>query len=311
MTTFPTNFVLSLSALDPSFEGTPEEFAVHLVDRVEVRTTALWYGVSIVSSLPVANVGPVLLNGTQLYVWDEGESTYKPLDITPSLDVEPADKWVLVSDAGTWSWKKISDFWSWSTLSIGNLTPGAAGTIAYSDGTTNQWGTPSVALPAKSVPTTKLVGDVADTGRYLQVQADGTVVPKETATARGAVKETAEADVPADGSGATIDIPDGGAAVAIKVRLVAKATPLFTSAPAGDYGWVIGEEVDPAAFSTDSGSGARIPSFHFIEQPTKWLLFRQHDLGGVGTVQLGRRDVANQPPVNIDPSKWAWKVYYF
>lgn len=306
MTTFPTNYVLRLSALDPAFEGTPQEYAEHLVDRLEVRATSLTYGLSIWSALPVSNEGPGLLDGDKLYVWDEGESKYVPADITDSLDVKPADKYVLVSDAGVWGWKLASELWAWSNLGIGNLVAGAAGTIAYSDGTLNKWGIPDVALPAKSVAISKLKADPADAGKFPQAQADGTFALSALASVRGQVLMTAEYAVPA--AGQSVSIPRPAGAVLINAFLRAKATPLFLGS--SNFGWSVGEEVRIEDIALEWADGARTTAFSVAQSETYWKIVRHNDAAGdiVGQGELPNRESGTNF-VQIQDAQYAnWKL---
>lgn len=281
MTTFPSNYVLRLSALDPAFEGTPQEYAEHLVDRLEVRSTSETYGISIWTSLPVANEGPGLLGGDKLYVWDENQSKYVPADITDSLDVQTTGKYVLVSDAGVWGWKLASDLWTWSNLGLGNLVAGAAGTIAYSDGTVNAWGAPDVALPAKSVSNTKLKADPAEAGKFAQAQADGSVTFSAIGTIRGQVLTTQEYEVPATGESVAIPRPSG--AVRIQAKLVAKTAPLFFGS--SNYGWTVGEEVDLFSIALELADTARTTAFSIADSESYWTVTRHNDAAGSVTGQ--------------------------
>lgn len=306
MTTYPSNLILRLSALDPGLETTPQGYAEHLVDRLEVRSTSQTYGTSIVSSLPVSNIGPVLLGGLKWYVWDEGSSTYVPVDITDSLAAPATLKYVLTSDTGVVAWKSAADFWAWFGLTASNITPGAAGTLIYSNGAASAWGAPDVALPAKSVAISKLKAEAADAGKIATAQSDGSVSWSATSTARGQFSRTAEADLPNDGEGEPAIRPTSATRGA-RAWLIAKTSPLFVG---GDYGWSVGDEVPIECVDVEGGSGARLVGLYLIQKPAEWVLFRQHDTGGSGSLQLGRRDVSNQNPVDIDPTKWKWFVEY-
>lgn len=306
MTTYPSNLILRLSALDPGLETTPQGYAEHLVDRLEVRSTSQTYGTSIVSSLPVSNIGPVLLGGLKWYVWDEGSSTYVPVDIKDSLNAPATLKYVLTSDTGTVAWKSASEFWAWFGLTAANITPGAAGTLIYSNGAASAWGTPDVALTTKSVAISKLKAEAADAGKIATAQSDGSVSWSATSTARGQFNRTAELDLPADGEGEPAIRPASTTRGA-RAWLIAKTSPLFTG---GDYGWSVGDEIPVECVDTDVGSGGRVVGLYLIQKPAEWVLFRPHDFGGGGNLQLGRRDVSNGSPVEIDPTKWKWFVEY-
>ncbi len=308
MVTYPTNLTLALANLDPAFVGTPQQYAEHVVSRLEIVALTQNYGISIVSALPVANEGPVLLGGTRLYVWSENTSQYIPLDIVDSLGVNSTGKYVLTTDTGVLAWKTVADLWSWSGIGIANLSPGAAGTIAYSNGTVNAWGTPDVALPVKSVPFSKLRAEAADVGKYLQAQADGTVVWSTLGSARGQIITTAEFDIPTTG-GAVVSIQRPAGAIRIECLLVAKTAPLFVGG--SNYGWSVGEEVHLEDFVIDMGSASRSSAFCVITQPEYWVVRREWSTNG-GTVPplLGNREVPSSVHLPIDVTKWKIVIRY-
>lgn len=303
MTTYPSNLILRLSALDPGLETTPQGYAEHLVDRLEVRSTSQTYGTSIVSSLPVSNIGPVLLGGLKWYVWDEGSSTYVPVDITDSLKAPATLKYVLTSDTGIVTWRDPAAFWAWFGLTAASIAPGAAGTLIYSNGAASAWGIPDVALPAKSVAISKLKAEAADAGKIATAQSDGSVSWSATSTARGQFSRTAEADLPNDGEGEPAIRPTSATRGA-RAWLVAKTSPLFVG---GDYGWSVGDEIPIECVDVDGGSSSRLVGLYLIQKPAEWVLFRQH---GDGVLYLGRRDVSNALQAAIDPTKWKWFVEY-
>lgn len=315
MTTYPSNLILRLSALDPGLETTPQGYAEHLVDRLEVRSTSQTYGTSIVSSLPVSNIGPVLLGGLKWYVWDEGSSTYVPVDITDSLAAPATSKYVLTSDTGVVAWKSAVDFWTWFGLTASNIAPGAAGTLIYSNGAASAWGVPDVALTAKSVAITKLKSEAADAGKIATAQSDGSVAWSASATARGQFNRTAETDLPNDGEGEPVLRPSSATRGA-RAWLVAKTSPLFVginggAATPGDYGWSVGEEVAIEAVDLELSDGARGSAFTLIQKPAEWVLFSNHDYGNSNAyLELPRRDVTTGSPVVIDRTKWKWFVEY-
>lgn len=109
-TSTQTGLVISAAPIDPAFEGTPQEFFDHIVERMKIIAP---FGIStfvISDTIPSSNVGPLLRGGTQWWVWDEALSTYVPLDVSESVDppyqvsaTPPADTAVplwLQTDAG-------------------------------------------------------------------------------------------------------------------------------------------------------------------------------------------------------------------
>ena len=126
-----TNLIVVVAPLDPAFVGTPQEFVDHIVERTSIKSPSGFFNVVIADAAPISNQGLLLLGGLKPYAWDTGTSQYVPVDITDSLYVEPAGKWVLTSDNGTWQWKSISDLFTWGSVGIGSLVAGAPGTIGW------------------------------------------------------------------------------------------------------------------------------------------------------------------------------------
>lgn len=312
MQLFDTNYVIAAEPIDPAFVGTLQEYFDHCVARMSIKSPTAPYNVIVSDSKPQSNQGLLLLGGTKVYVWDEDQSAYVPANITDSLFAPGTGKAVFTVDDGNFIWKTPSDFVSWLNFGIGSLTTGAAGTIAYSNGTINAWGTPEVALVAKSISIAKLKSEAADAGKFAQAQADGTVLWSTTGSARGQVAVTAEATVPADAASVEITRPDG--AVALDICLVAKASPLFTgisgSTAPGDYGYVVGEELSIFSPDTGVGDGARITAFDVIKQSAKWIIHRRHDFSGAGGVQVGNRLTPTGTPVDLNLGNWKIIIRY-
>lgn len=312
MQLYDTNYVIAAEPIDPAFVGTLQQYFDHCVARMSIKSPTAPYNVIVSDSKPQSNQGLLLLGGTKLYVWDEDQSSYVPANIGDSLFAPGTGKAVFTVDDGSFIWKTPSDFISWLNVGIGSLTPGAAGTIAYSNGTANAWGTPEVALTAKSVSIAKLKCEAADAGKFAQAQADGSVLWSTTGSARGQTAVTPEATVPADGGFVEIPRPDG--AIALDIYLVAKASPLFTgidgSTAPGDYGYVVGEELSIYSPDTDSGAGARVTSFDVIKQASKWIIHHRYDLGGVGHTQVGNRQTPTGNPVDLNLGNWKIVIRY-
>lgn len=81
-----SQFVLRAAPLPPNFKGTIQQLFEAMIDRLEVVTNANIF--QELDELPSSNEGPVLLHGTQWWVWDETLVAYKPLDISESETLE-------------------------------------------------------------------------------------------------------------------------------------------------------------------------------------------------------------------------------
>lgn len=313
MQLYDTNYVLAAEPLDPAFVGTLQEYFDHCVARLSIKSPTAPYNVIVSDSKPLSNQGLLLLGGTKVYVWDEDVPGYVPADIVDSLYAPGTGKAVFTVDGGVLSWKNPSDLLTWLAFGIGSLTPGAAGTIAYSNGTTNAWGIPETALPAKSVSIGKVKCEAADAGKFAQAQADGSVIWATTGSARGQVTSVESLTLPVAGEDVEITRPSG--AVRLEAKLVATADNMFAgcvdaSATPGNYGWTIGEEVDILAVDLESGSGGRVRAFNVIDGSAKWYVHRKSLIGGSGYLELARRDSSTGKVAYMDASKWKIVIRY-
>lgn len=80
-----TPFRIRASALDPSFELSPQEFFDAMVERMSIVAPTGYYGIVVSDSEPESNIGLWLRGGTKPYVWNESTNQYVPLDISDSL----------------------------------------------------------------------------------------------------------------------------------------------------------------------------------------------------------------------------------
>lgn len=80
-----TPFRIRASALDPSFELSPQEFFDAMVERMSIVAPTGYYGIVVADAEPESNIGLWLRGGTKPYVWDEVTNRYIPLDISESL----------------------------------------------------------------------------------------------------------------------------------------------------------------------------------------------------------------------------------
>jgi len=79
-----TNLIIQMAPIPATFEGTPQEFAAAMVQRMSIvsPTGTNFFVISDVE--PTSNVGPWLKNGTQWWVFDDATKRYVPLDISAS-----------------------------------------------------------------------------------------------------------------------------------------------------------------------------------------------------------------------------------
>lgn len=312
MQLYDTNYVLAAEPIDPAFIGTPQEFFDHMVLRLSIKSPTAPYNVVVSDSTPLSNQGLLLLGGTKIYVWDEGQSKYVPANITDSLYAPGTGKAIFTSEDGQLEWRTPSDFLLWLSLGLGNLTPGAAGTIAYSNGATNLWGTPDVALPAKSVAVAKLKCEAADAGKYAQAQADGSVLWAALGSARSQVGSVEELTWPTVGAGKQIARPSG--AVRLQVRAVATASDMFSgvvgaASTPGSYGWSVGDEVELDEIDLEVGSASRVTAFNVVDSAAYWTVHRKYISGGQ-YLELARRDSPTGNPAYMDLTKWKIVIRY-
>lgn len=79
-----TGLVIVAAPLPPDFCGTLQEFYQEMVERFQIMSPSGIAFFSQGSVLPSSNMGLFLLNGTQLYVFNEDTGQYEPLDISAS-----------------------------------------------------------------------------------------------------------------------------------------------------------------------------------------------------------------------------------
>lgn len=73
---------IQAAPLPTDFRGTPQEMLDAWLDRIEIVSDLLGFVLS--DTQPSSNQGPWLKNGNQIWVWDETDSTYVPLDVSAS-----------------------------------------------------------------------------------------------------------------------------------------------------------------------------------------------------------------------------------
>jgi hypothetical protein len=85
----PLPLTILIAPLPSDFEGTPQELADAIAERLSIETqeSLALYGTGPV--LPTSDEGPFLLNGTTWYVWDTGTMAYVPQTIEFQDDINP------------------------------------------------------------------------------------------------------------------------------------------------------------------------------------------------------------------------------
>lgn len=86
--TYKTSLRLSGAPLQPTFNGTPQQFFEQILARTTIvspfQLATFWTG----DTAPTSDQGPWLKGGTQWWVWSADDAAYIPLDVSQS--VEPA-----------------------------------------------------------------------------------------------------------------------------------------------------------------------------------------------------------------------------
>ena len=80
----PTNLYIQMAPLPATFKGSPQDFAVAMVQRMKILSPNGTNFIFIGDVEPISNVGPWLRGGTQWWVWSETIKRYVPLDISAS-----------------------------------------------------------------------------------------------------------------------------------------------------------------------------------------------------------------------------------
>lgn len=93
-----TGLVIVAAPLPPDFCGDLQSFYQEMIERLQIMSPSGIAFFAQGSVLPSSNVGLFLLDGTQLYVFNEDTGQYEPLDITAS---ERQDFFVGPDDPGT------------------------------------------------------------------------------------------------------------------------------------------------------------------------------------------------------------------
>lgn len=190
---------ITADPLPTNFSGTPQEFLEALVERLNVTTDQVGFVISDVQ--PSSNVGPWLKNGKEIWVWDEDQSTYVPLDISASIkeqiwigeaappnvsDVDPTPThrlWFRLSGStvlGLYYWMGGSGWVTRSELLDGSVTSskiasGAVQTQHLGDGvvtsaklaSTLDLSNKTVQLPVNSVTAANIVQSLDLSGKTL------------------------------------------------------------------------------------------------------------------------------------------------
>lgn len=81
---YKTSLFLQGAPLPQNFKGTPQEWYEAILQRIRIVAPYGFQTIVVGSLKPTSNQGPWLKDGTKLYVWDEDEADYVPLDISDS-----------------------------------------------------------------------------------------------------------------------------------------------------------------------------------------------------------------------------------
>ena len=81
---------LELAPLPNNFQGNPQQFAEAIVERLRVLFPQGVFTFVIQDTEPTSNVGP-WIKDRKIYLWDEDEKRYLPLDISDSWQVAISD----------------------------------------------------------------------------------------------------------------------------------------------------------------------------------------------------------------------------
>lgn len=77
----PVTFDISLAPLPLNFNGTPQQLATAIAQRLTVTPAEPWSSFQNGGEIPISNVGPVLYEGVEWRVFDEDEGEYTYLRI--------------------------------------------------------------------------------------------------------------------------------------------------------------------------------------------------------------------------------------
>ncbi len=80
-----TNLTIQIAPIPQTFKGNPNDLVAIMVQRMKILSPSGTSFIFIGDTLPTSNVGPVLLNGTQWYVWSGTLNQYVPQDISASF----------------------------------------------------------------------------------------------------------------------------------------------------------------------------------------------------------------------------------
>lgn len=78
----PTNLLIQLGPIPPTFKGTPQDFAVAMVERMKIVSPSAITFIFTGDTEPTSNVGPWLKNGNSWWVFDTDTKRYVPQDLS-------------------------------------------------------------------------------------------------------------------------------------------------------------------------------------------------------------------------------------
>lgn len=76
----PVTFDITLAPLPLNFNGTPQQLATAIVQRLTISPAEPWSSFQIGGAIPISDVGPVLIDG-QWHVWDPDTAAYIDLQV--------------------------------------------------------------------------------------------------------------------------------------------------------------------------------------------------------------------------------------
>lgn len=82
-----TSLFIQASPLPATFQGSPQDLFVAMVERMKIMSPNGTNFIFIGSTEPTSNVGPWLKDGTSWYVWDVVTSRYVPADVSASVSI--------------------------------------------------------------------------------------------------------------------------------------------------------------------------------------------------------------------------------
>jgi hypothetical protein len=251
-----TSLIIQMSPLDPAMDATPQEFADEMLTRMIIKSTSDYYNVVRQDSAPLTDQGVLLLGGTSWYVWDENTASYQPFNVAPSMGIEVAGKWVLVSESGVMKWVTDATFASFITFGASMIPAGSDHQVLASLSGSSGWHNLLDIVPDGTVPVTKLLTTGATSGAVL-TNASGT--PTWTVQTPVTMHTSATFDIPIGGAASNVANPASSKTAIVRVVAVC-----LKSGQATTDGYAVGDEIDITGIFSDivaSDGGVKAPAY--------------------------------------------------